>query len=108
VLVREASPQAELAERAAKPGIGGWQLVEIADPFAHDTPFSFVACLDPASAAGQSFARCRSHRSWNPAVVRLRWHTGGSTDFIELAAFLPSSWSCDPTHQSTTATRTNP
>jgi hypothetical protein len=108
VLIREASPQTDLAERAAKPGIGGWQLVEIADPFAQDSPFSFVVCIDPASPAGQTFARCQSQRSWNPAVVRLRWHTGGSTDFVELAAFLPSTWTCQPSRSDTRATQTTP
>lgn len=108
VLIREASPQTELAERAAKPGIGGWQLVEIADPFTRDSPFSFVACIDPASPAGQTFARCQSQRSWNPAVVRLRWHTGGSADFVELAAFLPSTWTCHPSRSDTRATQTTP
>lgn len=108
VLIREASPQTELAERAAKPGIGGWQLVEIADPFAQDSPFSFVACIDPASPAGQTFSRCHSQRSWNPAVVRLRWHTGGSTDFVELAAFLPSTWTCHPASSDARSTQTNP
>ena len=108
VLIREASPQTDLAERAAKPGIGGWQLVEIADPFAQDSPFSFVVCIDPASPAGQTFARCQSQRSWNPAVVRLRWHTGGSTDFVELAAFLPSTWTCQPNRSDPRATQTTP
>ena len=108
VLIREASPQTDLAERAAKPGIGGWQLVEIADPFAQDSPFSFVACIDPASPAGQTFARCQSQRSWNPAVVRLRWHTGGSTDFVELAAFLTSTWTCHPARPDARPTQTNP
>ena len=106
VLIREAPPQTESAERAAKPGMGGWLLVEIADPFARDSPFSFVAGIDPASPAGQTFARSRSPRSWSPAVVRLRWHSGGSTDFVELAAFLPSTWTALPTGSDANAPQT--